>query len=153
MERITIIPMTADTVPAVSKLENACFSTPWSEKSIREELENEWAFWLTALEGENLLGYIGIQYGLDGGDIMTIATDPAVRGRGIAKALILASVELLKEKNLGYLTLEVRPSNASAIGLYESLGFCEVGRRKKYYRDPQEDALLMTKFFEEEATC
>ena len=148
-----IIPMTAETVPAVSKLENACFSTPWSEKSIREEMNNEWAFWLTAMEGESLLGYIGIQFGLDGGDIMTIATEPELRGKGIGKKLVLAAVEQLQEKHLGYLTLEVRPSNSPAIALYESLGFREVGRRKKYYRDPVEDALLMTKFFEEEATC
>ena len=148
-----IIPMTAETVPAVSKLENACFSTPWSEKSIREEMNNEWAFWLTAMEGESLLGYIGIQFGLDGGDIMTIATEPELRGKGIGKKLVLAAVEQLQEKHLGYLTLEVRPSNLPAIALYESLGFREVGRRKKYYRDPVEDALLMTKFFEEEATC
>ena len=148
-----IIPMTAETVPAVSKLENACFSTPWSEKSIREEMNNEWAFWLTAMEGESLLGYIGIQFGLDGGDIMTIATEPELRGKGIGKKLVLAAVEQLQEKHLGYLTLEVRPSNLPAIALYESLGFREVGRRKKYYRDPVEDALLMTKFFEEEAIC
>ena len=145
--------MTAETVPAVSKLENACFSTPWSEKSIREEMNNEWAFWLTAMEGESLLGYIGIQFGLDGGDIMTIATEPELRGKGIGKKLVLAAVERLQEKHLGYLTLEVRPSNLPAIALYESLGFREVGRRKKYYRDPVEDALLMTKFFEEEAIC
>lgn len=148
-----ITPMTAETVPAVSKLENACFSTPWSEKSIREELSNEWAFWLTAMEGDTLLGYIGIQFGLDGGDIMTVATEPELRGKGIGKKLVLAAVERLQEKHLGYLTLEVRPSNLPAIALYESLGFREVGQRKKYYRDPVEDALLMTKFFEEEATC
>lgn len=148
-----ITPMTAETVPAVSKLENACFSTPWSEKSIREEMNNEWAFWLTAMEGDTLLGYIGIQFGLDGGDIMTVATEPELRGKGIGKKLVLAAVERLQEKHLSYLTLEVRPSNLPAIALYESLGFREVGRRKKYYRDPVEDALLMTKFFEEEATC
>ena len=153
MDEFRITQMTHETVPVVAKLECACFSTPWSERSIREELGNEWAFWLTAMEGERLLGYIGIQYGLDGGDIMTIATEPDYWGKGIGKKLVLAAVEILKEKNLGYLTLEVRPSNLPAIALYESLGFREVGRRKKYYRDPTEDALLMTKFFEEETLC
>ena len=148
-----IVPMNVETVQAVAGLESTCFSTPWSEKSIGEELNNQWAFWLTAMEGENLLGYIGIQFGLDGGDIMTIATDPALRGKGIGKKLVEAAVEILKVKHLGYLTLEVRPSNLPAIALYESFGFREVGRRKKYYRDPVEDALLMTKFFEEETTC
>lgn len=153
MEQMMIIPMTAETVGAVAKLESACFTTPWSEKSIREELENTWAFWLTAMVGETLAGYIGIQFGLDGGDIVTIATSPEMRGKGVAKLLVSAAVERLKEKNLGYLTLEVRPSNEAAIGLYQSFGFRQVGRRPRYYKNPTEDALLMTKFFEEETPC
>ena len=150
---MTISPMTSEILPAVATLEAASFSTPWSEKSIGEELTNEWAYWLTAVENGALAGYIGIQFGLDGGDIMTVATAPAFRGQGVAKALITRAVEFLKEKNLGYLTLEVRPSNLPAVGLYETLGFQEVGRRKRYYKDPVEDALLMTLTFEEERSC
>ena len=150
---MTITPMTAGTVPLVAALEERCFSTPWSEKSIRSELENPWAIWLTALEGDRLLGYLGVQYGPDGGDIMTVATDPGCRGRGIARGLIAAMEPLLREKGCGYLTLEVRPSNAAALGLYESLGFRQVGRRPRYYRNPTEDALLLTKYFEEEGPC
>lgn len=148
-----IIPMTIDTVPAVAALEQASFSTPWSEKSIREELNNEWAIWYVAMEENDLLGYIGVQYGLDGGDIMTIATAPEHRGNGIAKQLISVILEVFKEKALQYLTLEVRPSNASALCLYQKLGFREVGRRKKYYREPTEDALLLTFYLEEEKSC
>lgn len=150
---MNIIPMTTKTLPAVAALEQASFSTPWSEKSIREELSNEWAIWYVAMEEDTLLGYIGIQYGLDGGDIMTIATDPGYRGQGIAKQLIDRILEIFREKNLGYLTLEVRPSNLSALRLYEKLGFREVGRRKKYYREPTEDALLLTLYLEEETPC
>jgi ribosomal-protein-alanine N-acetyltransferase len=57
--------------------------------------------------------------------------------------------ELLREKQLGYLTLEVRPSNEPALKLYEAFGFRQVGRRPNYYKNPREDALLLTKFFEE----
>ncbi len=151
---MTITPMTPETVAPVAELEHASFSTPWSETSIREELSNEWALWLVAFAGDSFLGYIGIQYGPDGGDIMSIATAPASRGKGVAKALIRSARDFLREKGLGYLTLEVRPSNLSALGLYQAMGFTEVGRRKKYYRNPTEDAILLTLFFEEEPkTC
>lgn len=145
-----IIPMTESVVAQVAELEEASFATPWSEASIREELQNPWALWYVAMEEEAVLGYIGIQYGPDGGDIMSIATAPEARGRGVGKALISAAVSVLKEKELNYLTLEVRPSNAPALGLYTAMGFSQVGRRKNYYRKPTEDAILLTLFFEEE---
>ena len=150
---MTIQPMTNETASLVAALEQASFSTPWSEKSIREELENEWAIWYVAMEGPELLGYIGVQYGLDGGDIMTIAIKPEHRGKGIARKLISVILDIFKEKHLQYLTLEVRPSNAPALALYNGLGFREVGRRKKYYREPVEDALLLTLTLEEETLC
>ena len=143
-------PMTKATASSVAALEAENFSTPWSENSIREELENPYAIWLTALEGETLAGYLGVQFGPDGADIMTIATTPEFRGQGVGKGLISAMVEMLKEKDLKWLTLEVRPSNTQAVGLYQALGFREVGRRPRYYKKPTEDALLMTLFFEEE---
>jgi ribosomal-protein-alanine acetyltransferase len=135
-------------VAAVAALEAQSFSTPWSQNAIASELDNPWAIWLVALEGETLLGYVGAQYGPDGGDIVTIATDPGHRGHGIGKALIGSLETLLREKQLRWLTLEVRPSNAPALGLYQSLGFQQVGRRPRYYKKPTEDALLLTKFFE-----
>lgn len=145
--------MTGAVVPQVAALEAACFSTPWSESSIRSELENPYAIWLVAMEGDTLAGYLGVQFGPDGGDIMTIATAPAFRGQGIGKQLLSAMVQILREKQLGWLTLEVRPSNAAAVGLYEAMGFREVGRRPRYYKKPTEDALLMTLLFEEEVNA
>ena len=148
-----ITPMLSCHVPAVAALEKASFSTPWSEKSIGEELNNEWAIWYVALEEGTLLGYIGVQFGLDGGDIMTIATAPEARNRGLGQKLVETILDIFREKDLGYLTLEVRPSNAPALRLYEKLGFQEVGRRKKYYREPTEDALLLTLYLKEENLC
>ena len=148
-----IKPMTTETAAQVAALEAACFSTPWSETSIRSELDNEWAIWLVALEGEALAGYLGVQYGPDGGDIMTIATAPEFRGQGVGTRLLTVMEQRLRDKRLQWLTLEVRPSNTAAVGLYTALGFQEVGRRKRYYKKPTEDALLMTKYFEEEPKC
>lgn len=142
--------MTETTAPLVAALEAESFSMPWSGTSIRAELENPYAIWLAALDGDTLAGYMGVQFGPDGGDIMTIATAPEFRGQGVGKKLISAMVEMLKEKELQWLTLEVRPSNTAAVGLYKALGFREVGRRPRYYKKPTEDALLMTLFFEEE---
>lgn len=143
--------LTEAMVPQVAALEASCFSTPWSENSIRAELENPYAVWLTAMEGDTLAGYLGGQFGPDGGDIMTIATAPEFRGRGVAKRLISAMAAYFQKKSLRWLTLEVRPSNTAAVGLYQSMGFREVGRRPRYYKKPTEDALLMTLFFEEDA--
>lgn len=143
-------PMTMEYVPQVAALEKACFSTPWSESSIGGELQNQWAIWLVALEGDALAGYLGVQYGPDGADIMTIATAPAFRGRGVGRALVAEMAARLKSMGLQWLTLEVRPSNTAALGLYEAMGFQQVGKRPRYYRDPVEDAILMTLFFEEE---
>jgi ribosomal-protein-alanine N-acetyltransferase len=145
-----ITSMTEELVPKVATLEALCFSTPWSETSIRSELENPYSIWLVALEENALAGYLGVQFGPDGGDIMTIATDPAFRGKGVGRLLLKTMTGLLREKQLGWLTLEVRPSNEPALKLYESFGFRQVGRRPNYYKNPREDALLLTKFFEEE---
>ena len=133
----------------VAELEKRCFSTPWSLNSILGELDNPCALWLTATEGETLCGYLGVQYGPDGADIMNIAVDSAYRNRGIAQQLMKSMAERLREKQLSWLTLEVRESNLPAISLYRKLGFREVGVRRHYYRNPVENALLMTLFFNE----
>lgn len=61
---------------------------PWSHKDLISELENPWAIWVTAMEDGTLAGYLGIQYGPDGADIMSIATSPDFRGKGVAKQLL-----------------------------------------------------------------
>ena len=145
--------MSQQTVGQVAELEHRCFSTPWSYKDLVSELDNPWAIWLTAMEGDALIGYLGIQYGPDGADIMSIATDPAFRGKGAAKQLLSAMEQQLRALKLQWITLEVRPSNESARKLYESMGFQQVGRRPRYYQKPTEDALLLTKYFREESEC
>ena len=110
--------MTAGTVEAVAKLEESCFSTPWSHRDLVSELENPWAIWITATEDGILAGYLGIQYGPDGADTMSIATSPDFRGKGVAKQLLNDMELRLKALHLQWITLEVRPSNASALAKY-----------------------------------
>ena len=137
--------MNASHIGQVAQLEKLCFSDPWSENSVASELDNELSFWLVALDGDTVAGYIGSQSVLGESDMMNVAVHPAYRRQGIAEVLVTQLVQALKEMGNHCLTLEVRASNAPAIGLYEKLGFTEVGRRPNYYRNPKEDALILRK--------
>lgn len=143
-----IVKMNEGHVKAVAELEKLCFSDPWSENSVASELKNKLALWLVAEEDGRVAGYIGSQTCTDESDVMNVAVHPDFRRRGIAEALVNALVAELKAIESRCLTLEVRASNAPAICLYEKMGFVEVGRRKNYYRNPREDALIMRKEWE-----
>ena len=140
--------MNSSHVAQIAQLEKICFSDPWSEKSVASELDNKLAFWLVAAEGDTVAGYIGSQTVIDETDMMNVAVHPDFRRQGIAEALVNALVENLKKMGSRCLTLEVRASNAPAIALYGKLGFAEIGRRKNYYRNPREDALILRKEWE-----
>ena len=143
-----LTPMTMEHIPQVAALEKACFSHPWSEALLQNELWNDSAVILVA-EGEDgtVLGYAGLQTVLDEGYINNVAVDRAYRRCGVASELIAAFVRFGQSK-LAFLTLEVRASNAPAIALYAKHGFQEAGRRKNYYEGPREDAILMTLEFD-----
>lgn len=140
--------MTAGEVSQVAELEKLCFTLPWSEKSVAGELENPLALWLVAMEGDSLAGYVGSQTVMDETDMMNLAVAPQFRRQGVAEALVNALVASLKERGSWCLTLEVRDSNEAARALYAKLGFVEIGRRRGYYRDPREDALILRKEWE-----
>ena len=135
-------------VDQIAQLEKLCFSDPWSVNSIASELDNKLAFWLVATEEDRVAGYIGSQTVMDETDMMNVAVHPDYRRKGIAEALVNALVENLQKMGSHCLTLEVRASNVPAIALYEKLGFSEIGRRKNYYRNPREDALILRKEWE-----
>ena len=145
---IKIERMTADRVSAVAELEALCFSDPWSENSVASELKNPLSVWLVATEEDRVVGYVGSQTVMGETDMMNVAVHPDHRRRGIARRLIEALIEALKTRDSHSLTLEVRASNGSAIALYADLGFEEAGRRRNYYRNPKEDALILRKEWE-----
>lgn len=145
MRDYTISLMNRTHVPSVAALEKLCFSAPWSENSIASELDNELSLWLVALDGEQVLGYVGSQCVMDEADMMNLAVAPQARRYGLGRSLVLALVDALRIRGIRSLTLEVRASNEAAKALYAGLGFSEVGRRPKYYFDPIEDALILRK--------
>ena len=146
-EGIEIIPLGEDCPEhisaAIAALEEKEFSAPWTEDMLRRAFADENKLFFAAMDGELCAGYIGSQLIFEELEIFNVATDEAYRGRGIAKALAGKLIDEAKEKGAQRITLEVRESNAPAIGLYEKLGFAEVGRRKNYYQKPREDAILM----------
>lgn len=148
MAEFLLRPLTRADLPAAAELERACFSHPWTEEMLQQELWNEAAVIIVALREDGVvLGYAGLQTVLDEGYINNVAVAANVRRQGIADELIAAFVRFGQAK-LAFLTLEVRASNAPAIALYMKHGFAQVGRRRGYYDDPKEDAILMTLEFE-----
>ena len=145
---MTFTEMKAVHVPQVAQLEKICFADPWSEKSIKSELNNIWAYWVVALWEDTVIGYIGSQSSYDESDVMNVAVHPDFRRRGVAESLIETLIKELKNRGSKALMLEVRASNDPAIALYQKLGFAQVGCRKNYYRNPKEDALILRKEWE-----
>ena len=97
-----------------------------------------------------MLGYAGLHVVLDEGYIANVAVEEAARRHGVAGALLDVYCRF-GQQHLSFLTLEVRESNKAAIGLYLKHGFEEVARRKSFYSDPKEDAIIMTREFTHEA--
>ena len=140
-----ITKMSSEHVPQIALLEKMCFHDPWSENSISSELNNSLSVWLVALDGESVVGYVGSQTVLGWTDMMNVAVHPDYRRKGIAEQLVVSLENELKNRESTCLTLEVRVSNEPAKALYYKLGFLEVGRRKNYYRNPKEYALILRK--------
>jgi len=149
---VRVVPMNADHLDALEKLERICFSRPWSRKMLAEELENQCAAFLVAEDADSgeVVGYAGLLVMADEGYITNVAVFPQFRRQGIAGELVQVFLRFAQANQLAFLTLEVRPSNTAAIALYQSFGFEEVGRRKNYYDLPKEDALILTRYFHEE---
>lgn len=147
-----IVPMNGDHLEQIERLERLCFSRPWNRRMLAEELENQCAAFLVAEDAETgaVLGYAGLLVVADEGYITNVAVFPEQRRRGIAAAILEVYVRFAQANGLAFLTLEVRPTNTAAIALYRRFGFEEVGRRKNYYDLPKEDALILTRYFQQE---
>ena len=137
--------MQAKHLDEVAELDRQCFTLFWSRNLFESELNNPNAYYIVAQCEDTTVGYCGIQTVAGEGSITNVAVLPEYRNRGIASALLERIISYGKEKNLDFITLEVRESNINAIKIYEKFGFERVGTRKNYYSDNKETAILMTK--------
>ena len=144
---MTIVPMAQSHIAAIADLEQACFADPWSAAALAEELDNPHAVFRVAVEGDTVLGYVGMHHVLDEGFITNVAVSPAARRRGVARALLADLAAYGRAHSLYRITLEVRVSNAAARGLYESEGYRLDGIRPKFYSHPTEDAAIYSLYF------
>ena len=143
METAEIRPMTAGDLHPVWRLEQQCFSDPWSMKLLADSLAGQYdRFFVAETEGR-ICGYGNLRIIAGEGEIERIAVDSRFRGRGIGRKLMERMEESAGEEGVRDITLEVREGNLAARKLYESCGFAEEGRRKEYYRNPTEDAVIM----------
>jgi ribosomal-protein-alanine N-acetyltransferase len=128
-------------LPHVIALERRAFPTPWSLAMFVLELSKASGVCLAALRDGELVGHMICSRYDTVWHVMNIAVDPSSRRQGVASALLRELIERVGED--APLTLEVRPSNDGAIALYERFGFLSAGRRRRYYQDNGEDALVM----------
>lgn len=130
---------------AVAELERKIFSNPWSRKSFSDALASSDNCYLTALQEDEVVGYCGLWCSCECADLCNLAVSGGHRRQGLARELLRLGFEEVREKGVYRVLLEVRRSNASAIALYDGLGFEQIGVRRGYYSDPVEDGILMEK--------
>jgi ribosomal-protein-alanine N-acetyltransferase len=140
-----LVPALRAHVAEVAAIEQACFSDPWSEASFRQALDNPGVFFRVATEGAGgpVVGYVVAWFAAGEGEVANVAVAPWARGRGIGGLLLDAAIAAAGDHRAEALYLDVRESNARARALYDSRGFVEVGRRRRYYRRPAEDAIVL----------
>lgn len=135
--------MTKDDLEAAARIEAACFRQCWSKQMLEESFAGAWNFFFGAEESGQLVGCGILSVVAGEGEVLRIAILEGFRRRGIGRELLEVMAEAARQKGAEGLTLEVRESNLAARKLYLCAGFQEEGRRKAYYREPKEDAIIM----------
>ena len=139
-----IRPLREDDLPRVMEIEATCFSTPWREATFRGLLRRtDTDLFAAELDDGRLVGYAACWTVIDQSELGNVAVAGEARGMGVGGALVDMVVERVKERGAHECFLEVRESNVVAQALYRERGFVVVGRRRSYYSQPTEDALVM----------
>jgi len=141
---VQIIPATLDDLPDLVRLEEACFSAPWTRKMLVAELTgNQFAHFLVARDAGGIVGYLCYWIVFEEVRLMNLAVIDSMRRRGIAASLVEEALRTGLAQAATRAVLEVRASNQAALALYRRFGFVEVSTRRQYYTNPIEDAVLM----------
>ena len=146
---IKIVPMTFDDIDDVLKVEEECFVISWTREDFeREMVENKMALYFVAKIDEKIVGYAGMWHVVNEGQITNVAVLPEYRNMSVGSALMEELIKSAEEREMIGITLEVKISNYTAQRLYSKYGFKPEGIRKNYYKDTNEDAIIMWKYFE-----
>jgi ribosomal-protein-alanine N-acetyltransferase len=141
---VTVRPAAARDLDAVVAIERASFGDPWSRESFESAIaDRNLRFEVAAAPAGEVAGYIVYWLAGGEGELANIAVAPARRRDGIGALLLHAVLTVARTAGTGFVHLEVRESNMAARALYARFGFAEVGRRRAYYRQPVEDALML----------
>ena len=141
---VLVSKMTAEDIKEIALIEKECFSSPWSERSLEEELHNENAFFLKAVCKNKVTGYIGVHSTAGECYIDNIAVKKIERKKGTGSKLLDRAIRDAILRRDEFISLEVRKSNEEAVRLYSRFGFEKAGERKNFYSDPPEDGDIMT---------
>lgn len=142
---VVVRKMTIEDVPAAHAIDVSSFTLPWPERSFRYEVtDNPAARCWVADSGGRIVGMLVLWLIVDEAHIASLATHPEFRRLGIAKQLLVEALDSAYSEGARIGFLEVRAGNEIARSMYQKLGFEEVGRRERYYKDNNEDAILMT---------
>ena len=129
----------------VIEIDQVSFSLPWPKRSFQYELDENFTSrcWVADVDGRIAAMMVGWMI-IDELHVATIATHPDYRGQGIGKKVLVHALLAARKEGVIRAFLEVRQTNETALNMYRSLGFVEDGRRKEYYKDNNEDAILMS---------
>ena len=139
-----VIPVGIEYLPDIVFLERQCFSRPWSPSQYRQFLERDNFRVMGIFEAEILIAYISFYFLHDEAEIINLAVSHDFRRKGLGSSLVSKVLDVCLEEKVKMIFLEVRPSNVPALCIYRRLGFQEAGRRKQYYPDNLEDALILS---------
>ncbi|MEL7566080.1 MAG: ribosomal protein S18-alanine N-acetyltransferase [Dehalobacterium sp.] len=146
MGQVRFLPLEAEYLDQILEIEQVSFPTPWSKQAFLSELQqNSLAYYCVGMLNEKIIGYGGMWIIIDEAHITNVAVHPDYRGKKVGEALMLHLIAQALIKGALRMTLEVRPSNIAAQSLYQRMGFEAVGRRRGYYTDTKEDAIIMWK--------
>ncbi len=143
---VEVVPMAADHVDDVMRIDAAVYSHPWSRVLWDRELADSSHTHLVAAADGAIVGHAGVMHVLDEAHVTTVAVTPEFQGAGIASRLLVALLESALAAGSTAATLEVRAAGRRARRLYSRLGFAPAGVRRDYYRDPADDGIIMWLF-------
>jgi [ribosomal protein S18]-alanine N-acetyltransferase len=142
--RLAIEPMRHSDIPTVQAIERDIFLSPWPRNAYASELsQNRQAHYIVLRHGGELVGYGGLWKVVQEAHVTTIGVRASSQGQGFGTVIFAALIQRSYELGARWITLEVRASNSRAIRLYQRFGFTSIGRRRGYYTDNGEDAVIM----------